>query len=81
MSPIAHPKLDEDGSGCLVVLDNGSGNFTAVQVPTESPMTAIREALPYLEEHVVDDGRVTVMAFPDTSEAIDLDELLDELEE
>ncbi len=74
MSPYREPRLDEDGSGYLVVADDESGNFTVIQVPTDKPLIAIREALPYFEEHLVEGEKITLLAYPDTEKAIDPDE-------
>jgi len=72
MNPVVvEPKLDEDVEGYAVVADNGTGNFTVVQVPTERPYVALREALVYFEEHVEESEKVMLMAYPHTLKAED----------
>lgn len=66
--------MSNERQGCLVVSDDGSGNFTAIQVPTTKLLLAIREALPYFEEHLVEKERIALSAYPDTSLAEDGDE-------
>lgn len=60
------PASSEVEKGCLVVADDGTGNFVGIKVPTSNPLIAIREALPYLEEHVEETDRIKVIAYPDT---------------